>query len=67
MKTYARLKNFGVPSLKVRRFASTIKGEPVDRSLAILQLQSSPTCQTLRNGPIWSGSPWIRICTRANM
>ena len=47
MKTYARLKNFGVPPLKVRRFASTIKGEPVDRSLAILALQSSPTCQTL--------------------
>ena len=31
----------------MRRFASTIKGESVDRSLAILALQSSPTCQTL--------------------
>ena len=47
MKTYARLRNYGVPPLKVRRFASTIKGEGVDRSLAILALQSSPTCQTL--------------------
>lgn len=47
MKTVARLRNFGVPSLKVRRFATTIKGEPVERAMAILDLQSSPTCQAL--------------------
>jgi large subunit ribosomal protein L22 len=47
MITHARLRHFGVPALKVRRFASTIKGEPVERALAILDLQSSPTCQTL--------------------
>jgi large subunit ribosomal protein L22 len=47
MKTYARLSNFGVPTLKVRRFAGTIKGEPVDRALAILGLQGSPACQGL--------------------
>jgi large subunit ribosomal protein L22 len=47
MKTYARLRNFGVPGLKVRRFAGTIKGEPVNRALAILAVQSSPTCQSL--------------------
>ncbi|MBN2083046.1 50S ribosomal protein L22 [bacterium] len=47
MKTYARLKNLGVPALKVRRFAHTIKGEPVDRATAILDLQPSPTCQAL--------------------
>ena len=47
MKTYARLSDFGVPSLKVRRFAGTIKGEPVDRALAILALQNSPACQGL--------------------
>lgn len=47
MITQAKLKHFGVPALKVRRFASTIKGEPVERALAILDLQSSPTCQTL--------------------
>jgi large subunit ribosomal protein L22 len=47
MITHAKLKHFGVPALKVRRFASTIKGEPVERALAILDLQPSPTCQTL--------------------
>ena len=47
MITRARLRYLGVPSLKVRRFASTIKGEPVDRAQAILDLQSSPTCQLL--------------------
>jgi len=47
MKTYARLKNLGVPALKVRRFAHTIKGEPVERAVAILDLQPSPTCQAL--------------------
>lgn len=47
MKTYARLRNFGVPALKVRRFGQTIKGEPVVRALAILDLQPSPTCQAL--------------------
>src|SRR5205814_7263335 len=47
MSTSARLKNFGVPSLKIRRFAGTIKGQPVDRAIAILDLQSSPTSQTL--------------------
>lgn len=45
--TRARLTNLGVPSLKVRRFASTIKGQPVERAVAILDLQSSPTCQAL--------------------
>jgi len=39
--------NYGVPSLKIRRFAGTIKGEPVEKAMAILDLQSSPTCQTL--------------------
>jgi large subunit ribosomal protein L22 len=47
MSTIARLRNYGVPSLKIRRFAGTIKGEPVERAMAILDLQSSPTCQTL--------------------
>lgn len=47
MITRAHLSNFGVGFLKVRRFASTIKGEPVTRAIAILDLQSSPTCQTL--------------------
>jgi large subunit ribosomal protein L22 len=47
MSTVAHLKNFGVPSLKIRRFAGTIKGEPVERAMAILDLQSSPTCQAL--------------------
>jgi large subunit ribosomal protein L22 len=47
MITRARLTDFGVGFLKVRRFASTIKGEPVDRAIAILDMQSSPTCQTL--------------------
>lgn len=47
MKTIARLRDFGVPSLKVRRFAGTIKGEPVNKALAILELQSSPACQAL--------------------
>lgn len=47
MKTTARLRDFGVPSLKVRRFAGTIKGEPVSKALAILELQSSPACQAL--------------------
>src|SRR5512141_2871848 len=47
MITRARLTYFGVPPLKVRRFASTIKGEQVGRAMAILDLQSSPTCQTL--------------------
>jgi large subunit ribosomal protein L22 len=45
--TVARLRNFGVPSLKVRRFAGTIKGEPASRALAILELQNSPACQAL--------------------
>lgn len=47
MKTTARLRHLSVGPLKVRRFASTIKGEPVDRAQAILDLQSSPTCQAL--------------------
>ncbi len=47
MKTIARLRHLNVGPLKVRRFASTIKGEPVDRAQAILDLQSSPTCQAL--------------------
>ena len=47
MITRARLSFFGVPSLKVRRFAGTIKGEPVERAIAILAVQSSPTCQAL--------------------
>jgi len=47
MKTIARLKHLSVGPLKVRRFANTIKGEPVDRAQAILDLQSSPTCQAL--------------------
>ncbi|GEM_PF-173304 len=47
MKTYARLRHFGVPALKVRRYGRTIKGEPVVRALAILDLQPSPTCQAL--------------------
>ena len=46
-KVYAKLRHFGVPPLKVRRFASTIKGEQVGKALAILALQSSPTCQSL--------------------
>jgi len=45
--TKARLTNLGVGALKVRRFASTIKGQPVERAVAILDLQSSPTCQAL--------------------
>lgn len=47
MKTIARLRHLSVGPLKVRRFASTIKGEPVARAEAILDLQSSPTCQAL--------------------
>jgi large subunit ribosomal protein L22 len=47
MITRAHLSYFGVGFLKVRRFASTIKGEPVARAIAILDMQSSPTCQTL--------------------
>lgn len=47
MKTIAVLRYFGVPSLKVRRFAGTIKGEPVGRALSILELQNSPACQAL--------------------
>ena len=47
MRTVARLRYFGVPSLKVRRFATTIKGEPVGKAMAILDMQSSPTCQAL--------------------
>lgn len=45
--TRARLTNLGVGALKVRRFAGTIKGQPVERAVAILDLQSSPTCQAL--------------------
>jgi len=47
MKTYARLKNCGVPALKVRRYAGTIKGEDAGRAVAILDMQPSPACQTL--------------------
>jgi large subunit ribosomal protein L22 len=47
MITHARLMHLGVPALKVRRFASTIKGEKAERALAILDLQPSPTCQKL--------------------
>ncbi|MCH7472286.1 50S ribosomal protein L22 [bacterium] len=47
MRVVARLRYLGVPPLKVRRFATTIKGEPVERAMAILELQSSPTCQSL--------------------
>lgn len=47
MKTYARLKNCGVPPLKMRRYAGTIKGEQANRAVAVLDLQSSPACQTL--------------------
>jgi large subunit ribosomal protein L22 len=46
-KVHAKLRHFGVPPLKVRRFASTIKGEQVANALAILAMQSSPTCQSL--------------------
>jgi large subunit ribosomal protein L22 len=46
-KVRAKLSNFGVPPLKVRRFAGTIKGEQVAKALGILAMQSSPTCQTL--------------------
>jgi large subunit ribosomal protein L22 len=46
-KVHAKLRHFGVPPLKVRRFAGTIKGEQVGNALAILALQSSPTCQSL--------------------
>jgi large subunit ribosomal protein L22 len=47
MKTIARLRHLGVSSVKARRYASTIKGEPVERAVAILELQPSPTCQAL--------------------
>ncbi len=47
MVAHARLRHLGVPSLKVRRFASTIKGEDALKAVAILDLQSSPTCQAL--------------------
>lgn len=47
MKTYARLTNCGVPPLKMRRYAGTIKGEKVSRAVAILDMQPSPACQTL--------------------
>lgn len=47
MKTYARLRHCGVPALKLRRFGQTIKGEPVERALAILDLQPSPSCHAL--------------------
>lgn len=47
MITQAKLRHLGVPALKVRRFAGTIKGERVERAMAILDLQSSPTCQLL--------------------
>jgi large subunit ribosomal protein L22 len=47
MKTYARLRYLGVGPLKVRRYAGTIKGESVDRALAILSLQPGPACQAL--------------------
>jgi len=47
MITRAKLSHLGVPALKIRRFASTIKGEKVERALAILDLQPSPTCQYL--------------------
>lgn len=47
MKTIARLTNFGIPPLKARRFAGTIKGQAVHNALAILSLQSSPACQAL--------------------
>ncbi|MCC7478633.1 50S ribosomal protein L22 [bacterium] len=47
MKVIARLSDLGVPALKARRFAGTVKGQPVDRALAILELQSSPVCQAL--------------------
>jgi large subunit ribosomal protein L22 len=47
MITRARLSYFGVGFLKVRRYVGTIKGQPVDHAIAILDLQPSPTCQTL--------------------
>ncbi len=47
MKVTARLTDLGVPALKARRFAGTVKGQPVDKALAILDLQSSPVCQAL--------------------
>lgn len=47
MKAVARLRHFGVPPLKVRRYAQTIKGKDAMRAVAILDLQPSPTCQTL--------------------
>jgi len=47
MKAVARLKHLGVPSLKVRRFARTIKGQDALRAVSILDLQPSPTCQAL--------------------
>ncbi len=46
-KVRAKLSDFGVPPLKVRRFASTIKGEQVANALGILAVQNSPTCQSL--------------------
>jgi len=47
MKAVAKLRHFGVPSLKVRRFARTIKGKDALSAVSILDLQSSPTCQAL--------------------
>lgn len=47
MKAVARLRHFGVPPLKVRRYARTIKGQDAMRAVSILDLQPSPTCQTL--------------------
>jgi large subunit ribosomal protein L22 len=47
MKAVARLRHFGVPPLKVRRYARTIKGKDAMRAVSILDLQPSPTCQTL--------------------
>ncbi|HES58073.1 MAG TPA: 50S ribosomal protein L22 [Firmicutes bacterium] len=47
MKAVARLKHFGVPPLKVRRYARTIKGKDAMRAVSILDLQPSPICQTL--------------------
>lgn len=47
MKAVARLRHLGVPALKVRRYARTIKGKDAMRAVSILDLQPSPTCQSL--------------------
>jgi large subunit ribosomal protein L22 len=43
----ARLTDLGVGPLKARRFAGPVKGQPLDKALAILDLSSSPVCKAL--------------------